>query len=65
MPDEIRIAFHHTVAEGLNSGAANKGAVNITGLFNFVSNKVDELSKGEQEPTFSAAGAKNFVVTKP
>ena len=59
--------FTYALAEGLNGKAdsANKGAVNITALFNFVSNEVDELSKGEQEPTFSAAGVKNFVVAKP
>jgi WD40 repeat protein len=57
--------FTYALAEGLNGGAANKGAVNITALFNFVSNEVSDLSKGEQEPTFSAAGVKNFVVAKP
>ena len=59
--------FTYALAEGLNGKAdlMNKGAVNITGLFNFVSNEVEELSKGEQEPTFSAAGVKNFVVAKP
>ena len=59
--------FTYALAEGLNGKAdlMNKGAVNITGLFNFVSNEVEELSKGEQEPTFSAAGVKNFAVTKP
>jgi uncharacterized caspase-like protein len=59
--------FTYALAEGLNGKAdlMNKGAVNITGLFNFVSSEVYDLSKGEQEPTFSAAGVKNFVVAKP
>jgi hypothetical protein len=57
--------FTYALAEGLNGGAANKGAVNITALFNFVSSEVSDLSKGEQEPTFSAAGVKNFVVARP
>jgi hypothetical protein len=30
-----------------------------------VSDEVKDLSKGEQEPTFSASGVKNFVVAKP
>ncbi len=57
--------FTYALAEGLNGKAAAKGAVNITGLFNFVSGEVSDLSKGEQEPTFSAAGVKNFVVARP
>jgi hypothetical protein len=57
--------FTYALAEGLNGGAAKKGAVNITALFNFVSDEVKDLSKGEQEPTFSASGVKNFVVAKP
>ena len=48
--------FTYALAEGLNGKAdlMNKGAVNITGLFNFVSSEVYDLSKGEQEPTFSS-----------
>jgi uncharacterized caspase-like protein len=57
--------FTYALAEGLNGKAANKGAVNITGLFNFVSSEVSDLTNHEQEPTFSAAGVKNFVVAKP
>ena len=58
--------FTYALAEGLNGKAERKkGAMNITALFNFVSNEVSDLSKGEQEPTFSAAGVKNFVVAKP
>ncbi len=54
--------FTYALAEGLNGKAdlMKKGAVNITGLFNFVSSEVYDLSKGEQEPTFCAAGVKNF-----
>ena len=59
--------FTYALAEGQNGKAdlMKKGAVSITGLFNFVSSEVDDLSKGEQEPTFSAAGVKNFVVARP
>ena len=48
--------FTYALAEGLNGKAdlMNKGAVNITGLFNFVSSEVYDLSEGEQEPTFSS-----------
>ncbi len=42
-----------------------KGAISIGALYTFVSSAVSDLSKGEQEPTFSAAGVKNFVVAKP
>ncbi len=51
--------FTYALAEGLNGKAdlMKKGAVNITGLFNFVPSEVYDLSKGEQEPTFSAQRA--------
>ena len=59
--------FTYALAEGLNGKAdsRNKGVINITALFNFVSDEVGELSNHEQEPTFSAAGVKNFVVARP
>ena len=42
--------FTYAPAKGLNGKAdlMKKGAVNITGLFNFVSSEVYDLSKGEQ-----------------
>jgi hypothetical protein len=59
--------FTYALAEGLNGKAdtTNKGAISIGALYTFVSDEVKDLSKGEQEPTFSASGVKNFVVAKP
>ncbi len=59
--------FTYALAEGLNGKAdsAKRGAISIGALYTFVSDEVKDLSKGEQEPTFSAAGVKNFVVAKP
>ncbi len=59
--------FTYALAEGLNGGAdfTKKGAISIGALYIFVSDEVKDLSKGKQEPTFSAAGMKNFVVAKP
>ena len=59
--------FTYALAEGLNGKAdsTKKGAISIGALYTFVSDEVKDLSKGEQEPTFSAAGVKNFVVAKP
>ena len=59
--------FTYALAEGLNGKAdfTKKGAISIGALYAFVSDEVKDLSKGEQEPTFSAAGVKNFVVAKP
>jgi len=59
--------FTYALAEGLNGKAdtTNKGAISIGALYTFVSDEVKDLSKGEQEPTFSASGVKNFVVARP
>ncbi|MGO9683962.1 MAG: caspase family protein [Beijerinckiaceae bacterium] len=59
--------FTYALAEGLNGKAdsRNKGVISIGALFTFVSDEVKDLSKGEQEPTFSVAGVKNFVVARP
>ena len=47
--------FTYALAQGLNERAdfTKKGAISIGALYTFVSDEVKDISKGEQEPTFS------------
>jgi WD40 repeat protein len=59
--------FTYALDKGLRGGAdfMKRGAINVTALFEFVSDEVKRLTNDQQEPTFSAAGVKNFVIAKP
>ena len=59
--------FTYAVSEGINGGAdfGKKGVVNVLALGAYVADEVKHMTNDEQEPVFSAAGVKNFVVARP
>jgi WD40 repeat protein len=59
--------FTYAVSQGINGGAdfSKKGVVNVLALGAYVADEVKHMTNDEQEPVFSAAGVKNFVVARP
>ena len=59
--------FTYAVRQGINGGAdfSKKGVVNVLALGAYVADEVKHMTNDEQEPVFSAAGVKNFVVARP
>jgi uncharacterized caspase-like protein len=59
--------FTYALSQGLNGEAdpRKKGSVSIFALSDYVSDEVKRVTNDEQEPVFSGAGVKNFVLATP
>jgi hypothetical protein len=59
--------FTYALSQGINGGAdfGKKGLVNVFPLAAYVSDEVRRMTNDEQEPVFSGAGVKNFVLAMP
>jgi WD40 repeat protein len=59
--------FTYALSQGLNGEAdpRKKGSVSIFALSDYVSDEVKRMTNDDQEPVFSGAGVKNFVLAMP
>ena len=59
--------FSYAVVQGLNGKAdlSKQGTVNVLELGGYISREIKRLTNGAQEPTFSLASSRNFVLGLP